>query len=390
VNDYGNPNKESSEQRYRDLDFAKKDADDLSNAVEGTARNLFKHDCYIYNLTGTGNAENIPTKANIQKALKEIGEKAKASDILYIFFAGHGDIPESSGEKEIRFILHNADKKNLKSSSFGVDDLSEWCHPKQIKAQKRVFVFDACHSGQMINQTMAFNGRGDDEATRIRQLDKLKDKNGMMILAAAADNESAYEDETLNQGVLTYHLLDAMKKEKDTSLIIRQWFDEAIEGVKEYSRANGNKQEPNSFGDGRFEIGNVNEQVRAGIDISCPKTRVAMCILSDPTGEAETLYPAFKEKVNAYFSNNSSRGNFILSKNLDKAYRIEGSYLLIKKNINIRYKVYFGDKQVGEAISLPVMKKNATEDELVQLVTQSIQSELERIDKRDEKCNRNN
>jgi WD40 repeat protein len=390
VNDYGNPNKEQSELRYRNLDFAAKDANDLSKAVEGTARNLFKQDCYIYNLTGTGTAENIPTKANIQKALKEIGEKAKASDILYIFFAGHGDIPESSGEKEIRFILHNAYKGNsIKTYSFGVDELSEWCHPKQIKAQKRVFVFDACHSGQIINQTMAFNGRGDDEATRIRQLDKLKDKNGMMILAAAADNESAYEDETLNQGVLTYHLLDAMKKEKDTSLIIRNWFDEAIEGVKEYSRANGNKQEPNSFGDGRFEIGNVNEQVRAGIDITCPKTRIGMCILSDPTGEAEALYPAFKEKVNAYFTNNSSRGNFVLSKNLDKSYRVEGSYLLIKKKMNIRYKVYFGDKQVGEAISLPVMKKNASEDELVQIVTQSIQSELERLDKRDEKCKRN-
>ena len=389
VNDYGNPNKEQSELRYRNLDFAAKDANDLSKAVEGTARNLFKQDCYIYNLTGTGNAENIPTKANIQKALKEIGEKAKASDILYIFFAGHGDIPEGNGEKEIRFILHNADKRNLKTSSFGVDELSEWCHPKNIKAQKRVFVFDACHSGQIINQTMAFNGRGDDDDARIRQLDKLKDKNGMMILAASADDESAYEDETLNQGVLTYYLLQAIKEAEDT-LLVRQWFEDAITGVIEYSRANGNKQEPNSFGDGRFEIGNVNEQVRAGIDISCPKTRVAMCILSDPTGEAETLYPAFKEKVNAYFSNNSSRGNFVLSKNLDKAYRIEGSYLLIKKNINIRYKVYFGDKQVGEAISLPVMKKNASEDELVQLVTQSIQSELERIDKRDEKCKKKN
>ena len=92
---------------------------------------------------------------------------------------------------------------------------------------------------------MDFNGRGDDEATRIRQLDKLKDKNGMMILAAAADNESAYEDETLNQGVLTYHLLQVMKEQqKDTSLVIRSWFDETIDLVKDYSRANGNKQEP--------------------------------------------------------------------------------------------------------------------------------------------------
>ena len=386
VNDYGNPTKESSAQRYRDLDFAKKDADDLANAVEATARNLFKEDCRIYRLTGTGNSDSVPSKANLQNVLKEIGENAKASDILYIFFAGHGDIPEKSGEKEIRFILHKADKKNLMSSSFGVEELTEWCHPKNIKAQKRVLVFDACHSGQIINQTMAFNGRGNDEATRIRQLDKLKDKNGMMILAAAADNESAYEDETLNQGVLTYHLLQVMKQHKDTSLVIRSWFDATIDDAKEYSRANGNKQEPNSFGDGRFEIGNITNGVREAINISCPKTRIGMCVLSDPTGEAEIAYPNLKDKVNHYYISNSSRGNFVFSKNVDRAYRVEGTFRIQKKNVLIRYKVLLGDKQQGEAISLPALK-NKTEEEIVQLLTQSINIEIERIDKLKERCN---
>ena len=386
VNDYGNPTMESSAQRYRDLVFAKKDADDLSNAVEATARNLFKEDCRIYRLTGTGNSDSVPSKANLQNVLKEIGENAKASDILYMFFAGHGDIPEKSGEKEIRFILHKADKKNVMSTSFGVEELTEWCHPKNIKAQKRVLVFDACHSGQIINQTMAFNGRGDDEATRIRQLDRLKDKNGMMILAAAADNESAYEDETLNQGVLTYHLLQVMKEQpKDTSLEIRSWFDETIDLVKDYSRANGNQQEPNSFGDGRFEIGNITNEVRQSIDISCPKTRIGLCVIVDPTGEAEALYPKLKEKVNQYFSSTSSRGSLVFSKNMDKAYRVEGTYILVKKKVQIRYKVFIGETQLSEAISIPPTK-GQTEEELVQLLTQSITAEIERLDKRDEKC----
>lgn len=385
VNDYGNSNKESSEQRYRDLNFAKKDADDLSNAVEATARNLFKEDCHIYRLTGTGNSENAPTKANIQKALKEIGEKAKASDILYIFFAGHGDIPEKSGEKEIRFILHKAYKKNLMSSSFGVDELTDWCHPKNIKAQKRVFVFDACHSGQIINQTMAFNGRGDDESTRIRQLDKLKDKNGMMILAAAADNESAYEDETLNQGVLTYHLLQVMKEQqKDTSLVIRSWFDETIDLVKDYSRVNGNKQEPNSFGDGRFEIGNITNEVRQKIDISCPKTRIGMCDITMNL-DAKAIYPQLRQKVNNYFTSPSARGDFVFSKNLDKSYRVVAACNVSKKKVEMYYDIFLADQQIGNTIILPKVK-NKTEEELVKLLTDSITVEIERIDERKERC----
>jgi WD40 repeat protein len=388
VNNYGNPSKEFSELRYKNLDFAAKDAEDLAQAIEATARTLFKEDCYIYNLTDTLTSENSPSKANIQKVLKEIGEKAKASDILYIFFAGHGDIPEKAGEKEIRFILHKADKKNLMSSSFGVDELSEWCQPKNIKAQKRVFVFDACHSGQIINQTIAFNGRGDDDAARIRQLDKLKDKNGMMILAASADDESAYEDETLNQGVLTYYLLQAIKEAEDTTLLVRQWFDEAIKGVIEYSRANGNKQEPNSFGDGRFEIGNVTEQVRSIIDISCPKTRIGLCEFMS-LGSVEETYPTLKNELSNILKISSGRGDFVYSKNIEKAYRISGVFTLEKNKLFVQYDIK-KDDQLLATIKLPVFKKNAKAKEILETVSQSIQSEIERIDNREEKCKKKN
>ena len=389
VNDYGNPTKEASDLRYKNLDYAAKDANDLAHAVEATARNLFEDDCYIYKLTGIGTSENIPSRENIQKALKEIGEKARASDILYIFFAGHGDIPDKAGEKEIRFILHKADKKNLKTTSFGVDELSEWCHPKNIKAQKRVFVFDACHSGQIINQTMAFNGRGDDDDdARIRQLDKLKDKNGMMILAASADDEFAYEDETLGQGVLTYHLLQAIKEAGDTSLLVRQWFDDAIKGVIEYSRANGNKQEPNSFGDGRFEIGNITEQVRSIIDISCPKTRIGLCEFMS-LGSVEETYPTLKNELSNILKISSGRGDFVYSKNIEKAYRISGVFTLEKNKLIVQYDIK-KDDQLLATIKLPVFKKNAKEKEILDTVSQSIQTEIERIDNREEKCKQKN
>jgi hypothetical protein len=386
VNDYANESKENNDYRYKNLDFAKKDADDLANAVEATARNLFKDSCHIYKLTGLGIDPNAPTKDKLQEVLTEIGKNAKSSDVLFIFFAGHGDIIQANNQKEIRFILHRADKKNLLSSSFGVEELKQWCDPKLLKAQKRVFVFDACHSGELINQTMAFNGRGDEEGLRIRQLDKLKDKNGMMILAAAADNEFAYEDETLNQGVLTYHLLEVIKtQEKDTFLTIRNWFDETIELVKEYSRVNGNQQEPNSFGDGRFEIGNINNEVRESIQITCPKTRIGMNVFTDPTGEAELIYPELNTKINQYFSTTSSRGSLVYSKNLDKAYRVEGSYRIEKNKVFIRYKVYLGNELKGTAINLDPMK-GFTEDELVDRIIKSVQQEIERVDQRAEKC----
>ena len=390
VNDYGNERKEPNEQHYKNLDFAVKDAQDLSVAVEQTARNLFKDNCHIYRLTGEGNTP--PTKENLQKVLADIGSKSKASDVLYIFFAGHGDVRRMKDtldqvvveQDQIRFMMQRADKRNPVTTSFGVRELSDWCSPRKIKAQKRVFVFDACHSGK-ITQEAAGGFRGDDEGTRIRQLDKLKDKNGMMILAAAADDESAYEDETLNQGVLTYHLLQVMKEEaKDTSLVVRDWFDETIDLVKEYSRLNGNKQEPSSFGDGRFEIGNVRDNVRDSIKITCPKTRVGACVFV-AQGQAKLQFPNVKQRVNEYFASKGRGDQLVYSKNTDKAYRTEGLYLQIKDETQVTYDLYRGEELVKSGIELP-LRKYTNEDELVQVIVNSIAHEIESLRDKDDQC----
>jgi hypothetical protein len=288
-------------------------------------------------------------------------------------------------QDQIRFMMQRADKRNPVTTSFGVRELSDWCSPRRIKAQKRVFVFDACHSGK-ITQEAAGGFRGDDEGTRIRQLDKLKDKNGMMILAAAADDESAYEDETLNQGVLTYHLLQVMKEEaKDTSLVVRDWFDDTIDLVKEYSRLNGNKQEPSSFGDGRFEIGNVSENVRDSIKITCPKTRVGACEISAGSDEAEAFFPGVENKVLKYFSASQSRGNLVYSEKSDKAFRASGSFNADGNKISVRYKIKLGSEQIGQTITLP-SRKYTNEDELVQAIVTSIAQEIEALSKQDERC----
>ncbi len=379
VNDYGNPQGGNNTNRYRDLTFAQKDAADMANAVEACARNLFDKDsCFVYRLTG--NDDLAPTKENLQRVLGEIGKKARASDVLYIFFAGHGDLLQSDESKQIRFILQNGDKRNLKSGSFGTEDLTDWCHPRKIKAQKRVFVFDACHSGQFMNETYAaVQGRGDDEGKRIRQLDKLKDQNGMMILAAAAENESAYEDETLNQGVLTYHLLQTLKVQaRDTSLTIKSWFDQTIKEVQEYSKENGQQQEPRSFGDGLFEIGNISKKVRDNIKIECPKKRFGRCIFTS-NAKTRELYPSVEDSINNYFSLAAKNRKLVYSKKSDRAYQAIGYYILENNKIEVGYDIYLGDKKVNENIQVPARKYKSQSD-LIKALTASIEMEIEVID----------
>ncbi len=384
VNDYNNPQKESNDFLYKNLDYAAKDAGDLANMVEHSANILFDSS-FIYRLTGKPNME--PTKDNLKKVLTEIGTKAKANDILYIFFAGHGDILKTKEEKnEIRFMLQGAEKRNKNTGGFGVEELTDWCAPKNIKAQKRVFVFDACHSGQFVNETMAYaqGGRGNEEEVRIRQLTSLKDKNGMMILAASSDNESAYEDPSLNQGVLTYHLLEAVKDSKDSTLQINKWFETTLDLVKEYANANNRKQTPETFGNGRFEIGNVNEQVRAAINIGAPKPRVGISTFIDPTGDAEKKYPNLEKLVNEHFKQTGARGNFISASSNEKAYYAKGSVLFDNNKLKVRYTIYYGDTPVAEPFSMPEMKDMSEQDVVVKIVSsieQRINAYLKKVKK---------
>ena len=167
----------------------------------------------------------------------------------------------------------------------------------------------------------------------------------------------------MNQGVLTYHLLQVMKEQSDTLLVVRNWFDETIDLVKDYSKANGNKQEPSSFGDGRFEIGNVNQDVREAIKITCPKTRVGACVFT-ANAATKLQFPNVQKRVNEYFSSNGRGDNFVFSKNAEKAYHAQGLYLLIKDEMQITFDLYRGEEVVKEGVELPI-KNYKSEDELL-------------------------
>jgi hypothetical protein len=166
---------------------------------------------------------------------------------------------------------------------------------------------------------------------------------------------------------------------KDTTLTVRTWFDETIDMVKDYCRQNGQQQEPRSFGDGYFYIGNVNDSVRNRIDIACPKIRVGSAVLRATNPTSKQFYPYMQDKLNAALvSAESSRGSMVYSKQTDKAYRIIGDYKLVKGKLEIIYDVYFGDAPQKSFIALKA-RKYKSEDEAVQALLQSVTNEVAQL-----------
>jgi uncharacterized caspase-like protein len=140
-----------------DLKFASKDASDISAAVSSAAQKLLNSDgkehVFVYNLTTDKQRYQLPEKKSIQKLLQEIGTRATANDILIIFFAGHG-VMEGKNKKEFYLLTADASKASVGEgvTDVGIStaELTDWIKPQNIKAQKRILIFDACNSGQAI------------------------------------------------------------------------------------------------------------------------------------------------------------------------------------------------------------------------------------------------
>jgi len=230
----------------------------------------------MYNLTTAKDHYQLPEKNSIRKLMEEIGRRANANDILLIFFACHGVMSGTAGKKQFYFLTADASAATatdaVKDVGISTTELVEWTKPQRIKAQKRILIFDACNSGQAINDIagIAMKVRGDEKALQLKAIDKLNEKSGLFILSASASNQAAYESGSYSHGLLTYSLLKAIKEQPDILeegkyLNLSRWFNAAEKMVTELSKENNARQDPQIITNTNFDIGLVDEDVIARI-----------------------------------------------------------------------------------------------------------------------------
>jgi WD40 repeat protein/uncharacterized caspase-like protein len=264
-----------------DLKYAAKDANDISKALNISASKLLgKENVFIYNLTTDKERYRLPEKKSIRDLFAEIGKLSTPNDVLMVFFAGHGVV--EGEQKQFYFLTADATVSSvtpteLKEVGIGVEEMMEWMKPANIKAQKRILVMDACHSGSAINQMVTIGqdkgytaARSDDKIAELKQIDKLNEKSGMYILAASASNQSAYELSRYSQGLLTYSLLKVIKThpellEQNKFLNVSNWFNQAVKVVGDIVRESNLRQEPQLITTTNFPIGVVDEEVLSKI-----------------------------------------------------------------------------------------------------------------------------
>jgi WD40 repeat protein len=345
-----------------DLRFPVQDARALSNAIEMSASKLLDpENIHVYHVESKMENNLVyttPERAGVMKALAEIGSKAKANDLLFIFFAGHGVM---QGQVDKTFTFLTADASQINQIGISTNDLKSWLSPEgpfKMLPNKTILVYDACNSGQAAKELVAALTRDDDATERQRQIEELGDKSGLFILSASAPNKPAYELPQFGQGILTYSLLYTLKnnpsildQEVDGNgyLNLQKWFLATEQEQSRRMEALGLKQDAQPYGAGNIRLGLVDNELRQSIKLTDEKPLV-FCANARDENDEDPL--ELKKAINDYFEHALSRGSdspvAFVSAETPQANVIKLIYSIKKEKVECRILVFKNKIKIQE------------------------------------------
>ena len=199
INEYLNPK--------MNLNYGVPDAQALSKEITENGKGIFAN-IFSYNLFNKD-----ATISKVKDAIDQIKSKAKLSDVLVIYYAGHGVvyIPETSDEGEFYMVLHDVtslNDKNLVEKGIASSTFRSWL--SEINASKQLVLMDACHSEASFKSNVTRRGLAEQQA--IYQLAR---SSGSVIIAACGSDQTAKEFKDLGHGAFTYALLEALSGKAD-------------------------------------------------------------------------------------------------------------------------------------------------------------------------------
>jgi len=206
VNTYKNP-------KYT-LNYAKADAAAFTEAITTGSQALFGK----INTTILNDAD--ATKEGITAAFEKIKAAASPQDLFIFYYAGHGVVND---KKEFFLVPYDVTQLYgndgaLAQKGFSAAALQQMS--KEIKAQKQLFILDACQSAGALEVVAGSRGAAEEKA--IAQLARA---TGTQWLTASGSEQFASEFSQLGHGSFTWCLLEAFKGDAnpvDKKLTVKQ------------------------------------------------------------------------------------------------------------------------------------------------------------------------
>lgn len=145
---------------------------------------------------------NRASKANIMDSVARVAREAEPQDAFIFFFAGHGRA-WTERERRAHLLLSGASmfEPATDANLLGTDDLSRWMF--DIKAQRQLWLFDACGTGTLSTTLELFSDSDDFR--------RLAFEIGCHIFAATQLGGAERAEELARGGAFTSCLIEALQ-----------------------------------------------------------------------------------------------------------------------------------------------------------------------------------
>lgn len=197
INKYKNP-------KYS-LNYALADALSFKETFEKGMSSIFTKSNIVFL------SDEKASKEGITAELEKVKSTATANDIFIFYYAGHGVLND---KKDFFLVPYDVTQLYGNDDALAQKGLSAnqlQLFSKDIKAQKQLFILDACQSAGALEQVVASRGLAEEKA--IAQLARA---TGTHWLTASGSEQFASEFSQLGHGTFTYVLLEALSGKADT------------------------------------------------------------------------------------------------------------------------------------------------------------------------------
>jgi hypothetical protein len=185
------------------LKWAEKDADEVGRILGDPEYGGFDR---IVRLTGSEDVRRDRILAELVSLQRDL----RRQDTLVVFVSSHGTMTiDNQGEPHLFLVAADTRPGDLRGSAIELSELQRFF--SAIRAERKALILDACYNGEAkstLQPTVAQRVDRMEEAPTLSRKVRLGEAEAHLF--ASTFGRPAREDDKLEHGVYTFHLLDAM------------------------------------------------------------------------------------------------------------------------------------------------------------------------------------
>ncbi|MBN8677501.1 MAG: caspase family protein [Chitinophagales bacterium] len=359
------------------LPSANEDALEMARVLQAAGKQLYDDRVHIKLLATRGG--DVPSKANIAAAFDAL-KTTSACDVLVVFFAGHGANWGKDGDKSNFYYLTQDitfgklnDDGIRKAYAVSDQELKDWM--REIPAENKLLILDACNSGQAAINMGGIIARNMDP-DKILAFNLMSGNTGSYVISGSSESGASFESEVFGHGLLTYSLLEGINGTAlDGSKVdVLPLLLKSYKRVGELAQTLGKEQTPiiaKPRGNASFFVGRNDGSIR--IDLPESKPMVIQSFLFDSQSYVDDL--DVTESLNTLFRSKVIKGRqapwfYSDIPRHPQGFSVRGVYTVqADKKVKVQGRLIKGDTPQGAPFTL-IGEPNARS--LAQLIYQAV------------------